>query len=417
MRKRLFTTIFVAAIIPAGTATAQNTVTDWNSIAVTTALAGNSFIPPNSPNGIALHLAYVHLAVHDAVNAIEHRYKPYGAAITAPAGASVEAAVAAASYTTLKFYFPDQSERLAAVYDAALALMSNDGKADGVNAGIAAANQIIAMRANDGHGADVPYSYPAVPTAGVWMPTPPALASPITPWMGQMVPFTMSIASQFLPEPPFSLSSQGWADDYNEVKALGEVNSTVRTAQQTEVARFWTENTSVQYSRALRNLAGAHGLDVAETARLFALVWTTSADALIGCWNAKYLYNAWRPVTAIRNGDIDENPATIADPAWTSLATTPAHPEYPSAHSCFTGALADSLRQYFGTPRFSFIVSSTVSKTVHEFDSIRELEREVENARIYAGIHYHHSVVEGATLGRKVSQQAFREFFQPESKE
>jgi hypothetical protein len=171
----------------------------------------------------------------------------------------------------------------------------------------------------------------------------------------------------------------------------------------------------VQFSRALRNLAGAYSLDLADTARLFALVWTSSADALIGCWNAKYSYSFWRPVTAIRNGDIDGNPVTVPDPNWTPLTNTPAHPEYPSAHGCFTGAVANSLQQYFGSSHFTFLVSSTVTNTVHELRSTRELEQEVEWARIYAGFHYHHSVVQGEALGRKVARQAFREFFAAEA--
>ena len=237
---------------------------------------------------------------------------------------------------------------------------------------------------------------------------------PITPWMGQMTPFTMSSASQFFPEPPLSLSSEAWVDDYNQVKALGAASSSVRTPKQTEIALFWTENTAVQYARALRNLAGARGLDVVATARLFALVWTSSADALIGCWNAKYQYSFWRPVTAIRNGDIDGNPGTVPDPSWTPLANTPAHPEYPSAHGCFTGGLATSLQQYFGDSRFTFVVSSTVTNSVHEFRSMTQLEQEVERARMYAGIHFHHSVVQGEDLGRKVAQQAFKDFFTEE---
>ncbi len=170
----------------------------------------------------------------------------------------------------------------------------------------------------------------------------------------------------------------------------------------------------MQYARALRNLAGADALDLADTARLFALVWTSSADALIGCWNAKYRYSFWRPVTAIRNGDIDGNPATVPDSSWTPLANTPAHPEYPSAQGCFTGAMATSLQQYFGSSHFIFIVSSTVTHKVHELRSTRELEQEVEWARIYAGLHYHHSVVQGEELGREVARQAFRKFLAAE---
>jgi hypothetical protein len=417
MKKALVTFVVgLTVIVLPRIATAQNVVTDWNQIAVTTALAGNSIIPPNSPNGMALYLAYVHLAIHDAVNAIEHRFKPYGHAIAAPAGASPEAAVVAAAYSTLLYHFPNQSAALTAQYNASLVVIPNNGKADGVTVGQTAANQIAAMRANDGRGANVPYTFPSLPTPGVWMPTPPAFAPPVTPWMGQMVPFTMRSPSQFFPEPPPLLSSTEWADDYNQVKSLGAVNSAVRTPEQTEIARFWTENTSVQYARALRNLAWTLPLDLADSARLFVLIWTNSADALIGCWNAKYAYSFWRPVTAIRNGDIDGNPATSPDPTWTPLATTPAHPEYPSAHGCFTGAVANTLKEYFGNPNFTFTVSSTVTNTVHELHSARELEQEVENARIYAGIHYHHSVVQGVNLGRKVSQQGFREFYELRSR-
>jgi hypothetical protein len=415
MKRKLFTLIGLTVLTLPAIALAQNAVTDWNNVATKTAVLGNSAIPPNSPNGMALYLAYVHLAIHDAVNAVEHRYKPYGPPIDAPAGASSEAAIAAAAYTTLKSYFPDQSDALTAQYNCALLLLPDTGRADGVAAGTAVANQLIALRANDGHGANVPYTYPTVPTPGVWIPTPPAFASPVTPWMGQMVPFTMQSASQFFPEPPFSLASAEWVNDYNQVKAFGAANSTVRTPRQTEIALFWTENAAVQYARALRNLAGARALSLADTARLFALVWTSAADALIGCWNAKFQYSLWRPVTAIRNGDIDGNPGTIPDPTWTPLANTPAHPEYPSAHGCFTGAVAGSLKEFFGTPNFTFIVSSTVTNTVHEIRSVRQLVDEVEHARIYAGIHYHQSVVQGDDLGRKVAKQAFREFFEPES--
>jgi PAP2 superfamily len=416
MKRTLVTFVVGLTVIVPRIAAAQNIVTKWNEIAVTTALAGNSVIPMNSPNGMALYLAYVHLAIHDAVNAIEQRFKPYGSDIAAPAGASSDAAVVAAAYFTLLYHFPNQSVALTDQYNSSLAALPDNGKEDGKAVGLAAANQITAIRANDGRGANVPYTFPSVPTPGVWMPTPAAFANPVTPWMGQMVPFTMRSPSQFFPEPPPSLPSREWADDYNQVKSLGVVNSAVRTPEQTEIARFWTENSSVQYARALRNLAVTLGLDRADTARLFVLVWTNSADALIGCWNAKYAYSFWRPVTAIRNGDIDGNPATVPDPAWTPLAITPAHPEYPSAHGCFTGAVANTLKQYFGNPNFTFTVSSTVTNTVHVLHSARELEQEVENARIYAGIHYHHSVVQGISLGRKVSEQGFREFYALQSR-
>jgi hypothetical protein len=411
--------VIMFALTLCGVATAQNPVIDWNAIAVTTALNGNQTISPasNSSGGASLYLAYTHLAIYDAVNAIDHRFQPYGPEIAAPAGASADAAVISAAYHTLLFYFPDESASLTAQYTAALAVLPNgQAKDDGVQVGKAAANSITSLRAGDGRGANVPYSFPSVPTAGVWIPTPPAHLLPQTPWVGQMVPFTMTSASQFFPdEPPPALTSTEWADDYNQVKTLGAVNSTVRTPQQTEIGLFWTEPTSKQYARAFRALALGRALNTSDTARLFAMVWTAVADSFIGCWNAKYQFSFWRPVTAIQNAGLAGNPATVPDPTWMSLGTTPNHPEYPSAHGCLTGAVAEILKGYFGTPNVSFTVSSTFFNPahVHTFDSTKDLEQEVGNARIYAGFHYHHSVVQGFVLGHHVAQQVLVNFFQP----
>jgi len=398
-------------------ARAQNAVTAWNDIAVTAALKANQTISPASSTagGMSIYLAYTHLAIYNAVNAIDHRFQPYGAEIPAPGGASVDAAVISAAYNTLVFYLPDQSAFLMAEYTARIGLIP-DGQAkdDGVQVGKAAANAIIAMRAGDGRGANVPYVFPSVPTAGVWIPTPPAHLLPQTPWVGQMVPFTMNSASQFLPEPPPALSSQDWADDYNQIKTLGAVNSTVRTAQQTEIGLFWTEQTSKQYARAFRALAAGRALNTSDTARLFAMLWTAVADSFIGCMNAKYHFSFWRPVTAIQNGGIDGNPSTVPDPTWMPLGTTPNHPEYPAAHGCLTGAVATILKGYFETPEVNFTVSSTVFNPphAHTFSSAKDLETEVEYARIYAGFHYHHSVVQGLVLGQHVAQQVLVNFFQ-----
>ena len=402
-----------------GVARAQNPVIDWNAIAVTAALNGNQTISPasNASGGMSIYLAYTHLAIYNAVNAIDHRFQPYGAETPAPAGASADAAVISAAYNTLVFYFPDQSASLTTQYMAALGLIP-DGQAkdDGVQVGKTAANSIIAMRGGDGRGASVPYIFPSVPTAGVWIPTPPAHLLPQTPWVGQMMPFTMSSASQFLPdEPPPALTSTEWADDYNQVKTLGAVNSVVRTPEQTEIGLFWTEQTSKQYARAFRALAVARALNTSDTAHLFAMMWTAVADSFIGCMNAKYHFSFWRPVTAIQNGDLDGNSATVPDPTWMPLGTTPNHPEYPAAHGCLTGAVATILKDYFGTPNVNFTVSSTVFNPahVHTFNSTKDLEREVEYARIYAGFHYHHSVVQGFVLGQHVAQQVLVNFFQP----
>ena len=416
-----FRTLAILALVLSlcGVAKAQNPVIDWNAIAVTAALNANQTMSPgsNAAGGMSIYLAYTHLAIYDAVNAIDHRFQPYGPGIPTPAGASVDAAVISAAYNTLSFYLPDQLASLTTQYVAALAVIP-DGQAkdDGVQVGKAAANTIIAMRAGDGRGANVPYTFPSVPTAGVWIPTPPAHLLPQIPWASQLVPFTMSNASQFLPdEPPPALTGAQWADDYNQVKALGAVNSTVRTAEQTEIGLFWTENTSKQYARAFRALAAARTLDTSDTARLFAMMWTAVADSFVGCWNAKYHFSFWRPVTAIQNGGMDGNPDTIPDPTWMPLGTTPNHPEYPAAHGCLTGAVATILKGYFGTPNVNFTVSSTFFNPahVHTFNSTKDLEKEVEYARIYAGFHYHHSVIQGIVLGQHVAHQVLENFFQP----
>jgi len=232
-------------------------------------------------------------------------------------------------------------------------------------------------------------------------------------WASKMVPFTMSSASQFRPEPPPALTSTVWADDYNQVKALGAINSTVRTPEQTETGLFWTDHTGRQYARAFRALVVARGLDITDSAHLLAVIYTSGADALIGCWDAKYYYSFWRPVTAIRNGDIDGNSNTVADLSWTSLGTTPNHQEYPSAHGCLTGSVATALKKFFGTPHVTLVVTSPVTNSTHTFTNINDLVEEVEAARIYAGIHYHHSVVQGVDLGRKVADQLAGGYFQP----
>ena len=400
-------------------ASAQNPVTDWNNIAIMSALAASQVTAPGSGTqaGSILYLAYVHLAIYDAVNAIDHRFQSYGGDISAPADASKEAAAIEAAYRMLVYLFPDLAGTLTTQYNAALAVIPNGtAKTAGMQAGQAAATLIIGLRTGDGRGANVPYTFPSVPTPGVWIKTPPAFAAPAIPWLSKLVPFTMSSPSEFRPDPPYSLASAEWADDYNQVKALGAVNSTVRTAEQTEIGLFWTDHVGTQYSRAFRALAVSRNLDISDTARLFATLFTTGADALIGCWDAKYYYSFWRPVTAIPNGDIDGNPATIKDPLWMPLLATPNHPEYPSAHSCQTGSYAAGLKNFFGTPNVTLVVTSTVTNTTHTFTRTKDWEKEVEYARIYAGFHYHNSVVQGVVLGKKVSDQVSRDFFQPLSK-
>jgi hypothetical protein len=395
-------------------AAAQNAVTNWNNIAITAARASTA---PGSatPGGAGIYVAYVELAVYNAVNAIDGGFEPYKYSLTAPAGASADAAAIQAAYEVLSQLFPDQQAYLDGRYNDPLvgiaSIPNSPAKTDGQMLGHASASALMTLRAGDGRGASVPYSFPSVPVPGVWIPTPPGFLAPQTPWVGQMRPFTFDDPAQFLPEPPPDLGSDTWADDYNQVKAVGSANSTVRTPQQTEIALFWTEHTTAQYGRLLRGIGA--DLSLADTARLFAMAYAAAADGIIGCFNAKYHYSFWRPVTAIRNGAIDGNPDTVPDANWSPLATTPPHPEYPSAHSCLTGAVTETLKEYFGNPNLQISIDSTVTGTTHNYKNVHEWQSEVESARIYAGIHYHQAVVQGGVLGRKVAHHMATNYFRP----
>ena len=384
---------------------AENVVVQWNAIASTTIVTNGK----QSPAAGGVWFAYVHLAVFDAVNAIDHRYEPYLFTTKAPRHTNKDAAAVAAAHRVLVNYFPAQQASLDSQFTSSLAAIPDSADiAAGVNVGEASAQALIAARANDGLLAPVTYTPPSGP--GFWMPTPPAFGAVATPWLGQLVPFTMTSASQFFPEEgPPALDSSVWMHDYNQVKSLGAANSTVRTPAQTEIGLFWTDHISAQYARAFQNLATQKSLSTSETARVMAMLWSGFADAAMGCWNAKLFFGFWRPVTAIQAGG--GNPALAADPAWLPLGTTPSHPEYPAAHGCVTGAVAAVLAGYFGTSRVTFSVDSKVTNSVHTFTSTDQLMSEVEDARIYAGFHYHHSVVEGKILGTKVAHQLLRRYF------
>jgi hypothetical protein len=391
---------------------AQNVVIDWNNIASTTIITNAK----ESSTASGVWFAYVQLAAYDAVNAIDHRHHPYLFSTDAPDGASKDAAAVAAAHRVLANYFPTQQASLDAQFASSLAAISDTPAniSSGTAVGEQAAQALIAARSHDGLLANVSYAPPVGP--GFWQPTPPKFAAPLTPWLGQMVPFTMTSASQFFPdEGPDALNSEEWIDDYNQVKTLGALNSAVRTPQQTEIGLFWTEHTGQQYARAFRNLATLKALNTSDTARLMAMLWTGYADSVIGCWNAKFSFSFWRPVTAIQAGG--GNPHLTGDPTWTPLAATPAHPEYPAAHGCVTGAVSTILAGYFGTQKVQFSVDSLVTHSTHTFDSTNDLMQEVEAARIYAGFHYHHSVVEGRELGRKVAHQLIKEFFRPSNED
>ena len=399
----LYTVLPAAIPLAAG-----NVVTDWNTIASTSIVKNGGKAAGSS----AVWFAYTSLAVYDAVNAITGQYRPFYYQSAARQDASVESAAVAAAHRILVNYFPGQQSDLDARFAASLSTIGADAAARdaGVAVGEAAAASLIAARIGDGLEANVTY----VPGSGsgVWIPTPPAFAAAATPWLAQMRPFTMATPADFRPDGPTPLGSEPWKRDYNLTRLLGGATSTIRSAAESEIGLFWTEHTSQQYARAFGYLADTYGLSVPDTARMMAMLWTGSADALMACWDAKFTYSFWRPVTAIPAGG--GNSDLRADSAWLPLGTTPNHPEYPAAHGCFTGAAATAIAGYFGTTKIHVVVDSLAfqdGQHTHTFEDARDLIDEVFWARIYAGFHYYHSLADGRNLGIRIAREMLRTHF------
>ena len=424
-----------AATLPSG-----NTVQQWDEIAANTVVSSGAF-----GNEGLQYMAYVSAAIYDAVTSIEGGYEPYGPAIAGAAGASSDAAVVEAACATLKHYFPTPrpagSPDVEGLCSEALAAIAGGAaKTHGIAVGDQAAQDVFALRSGDGLQTPIgsSSSLPVLPVGpGLWRLTPPYQA-PQTPWVGSMRPFILQSSDQFLPEPPPSLSSQEWVDAFNQIKELGSATSTVRTPEETATGRFYGYNVILQYNWALRDLATSHALSLLETARLMAMVSIVGADAQQAVMNAKYHYRFWRPVTAIDptsvkpGGDLfgpapgvdDGNPATVEQPGWRPLLTTPNHPEYPAAHGSFTSAMAEVFTEFLGGPsNFELTLHGSLTGAglnsdapPRTFDAPNDLRAEIINARLWAGLHYHFSGVAGVVLGRKVAKYDLRHAFQPVGK-
>jgi hypothetical protein len=394
-------------------------VLDWNAAAVATV---RSALPAKFQLESDLYMAYVQASVYDAVVKIAGRYEPYHhfASPVSPRGASVPAAVAAAAYTALAYYFPSQQAALQTTYTAYLTGLASDGQAAGVAIGQAAANDIIAERSGDGRDAVIATPYGAGPlTAGVWVfAPPPSLQSAQTPWLAFMRPFLLRAPWQFRVEPPPSLTSPRYTRDLGEVQAYGSATSTLRTPEQTAVAQFWNAFATNQTNAMITGVINTHAMDAVDAARSFAIANMVDTDAGIACWDSKYHYQLWRPVTAIQHADIDNNPGTTADATWTPLLTTPNHPEYPAAHGCITGAESDLLTAILHTRNIQVDYpgavggASTLTTTRH-YATAGDLRREIINARVWAGLHYRNSGHVGVQLGRAVARYALDHYFQP----
>lgn len=384
--------VAIACLVGAAPLARADVVTDWNLVAGDLVVQAKLGTPP--ANRV---MAIVHTAVHEAVAAAHLQHPGDGA------GVAAAAAVAAANRASLATLLPQQEAAIAAAYQTALArLADGPAKAAGISVGEQAAARVVAWRAND--GAATPEQYRPYAAPGAYVPT-TAVAAAQWP---KRKPWLLASAAQFRPGPPPALRSVQWARDYNEVKTLGSKTSQQRTAEQTEIARFWEFSLPPIYHSVVHSVASMPGRSVAQNARLFAAASQAMDDALIAVMDAKYHYGFWRPVTAIRNGDRDHNPATNVEPGWASLIDNPVHPEYPSAHSIIAGALGELLKAEVGDGCMPELVTSspTAKGATRRWTTVETFTQEVANSRVWAGIHYRYATDVGLTMGRQIGALA-----------
>ena len=397
-------------------AMAVDPVTEWNQEAARlTVLTSSGLAPVQQTRAMAI----VQAAVHDAVNGITGEYATYLSPGPAPANASPEAAAIAAAHHALRDLFVSQAGALDALYSTSLSGRGLSADDPGVGYGRLAAAAILAARADDGSAqAQYLYTAPGAGTPGVWVPISGAAnAQALLPGWGGVTPFVLKSGSQFRPDPPPALDSEQYAEDYNEVKLVGALNSTVRTSEQTQIARFWLASPTAIWNPVLRQVVASRDLDLSAKARAYALFYLAASDASVACWDAKYAYNFWRPQAAIRGGDSDGNDLTVGDENWLPLHPTPRHPEYPSGHTSNSGAMATILAHLFGDdPGVRIEVTlpqpSPPTPITRRWNSFSEGLEEVIDARVYSGIHFRTADEVGARLGRQVahfvSTQALR---------
>jgi len=426
--KKILPLLFAPALVAlaAPVSALANEVTHWNDIAMSTLLA----FPPlagGAPPAQQINMAMTQGAVYDAVNAIEPRHQPYVLTTQFPATASKEAAVATAAYMVLSNIVqtvPDDllpnraalQDFLNAAHDASLSQIPNgEAKTQGIAAGTAAAGAMITARENDGRFGPSPW----VPNydPGHWQPLlnpDGTLQLDPTAWVANVQPFLIQSPSQFRTDGPNALTSTEYADDFNEVKALGRFDGQTRTREQTHIALFWqSAGGHVRvWNEVARNLVDQHAIEFGDSALLFAMLNLSAADSAINCWNDKYYWDFWRPWTAIQRADEDGNPATEADPTWTALLTAP-YPEHPSGHLAGDGAQLEVLQRFFGDRTGFDATSARFPGELRHFDRFSLALREIIDARIWAGLHFRTADVQAQILGRKVVHYMAKHYFQP----
>jgi hypothetical protein len=420
-----------------GTATTNGAI-EWNAIA-STAIMTTAAQPPHVA---VLSLAMVQGAVYDAVNAIDGGHEPYLVAPPADPTDSMEAAAATAAFRVLVGFpertpplvglVPTQLAGLQPLYDTYLAnVPAGDSKTGGIEVGEAAAAAMLTARLNDGRG--VPYAYVQGTDPGEWRSGPPQgplgiVAVDPAPWVGFVRPFLVPSVERLRTDGPNPLASDAYAEDFREVKRLGSLTSTKRTADQTAASIFWQDNGAAIWNRVHRSLALDQGLDIVDSARLFAMTDLAAADGSIGCWNDKAHWSFWRPITAIREAAGDGNRATRADPTWVPLfdptvavsgppLVTPGFPDHPSGHGCVSGATVGALRAFFGTDTVPFTVVSNKCAPApcpaRSFDRFSDALKEIIDVRVWSGIHFRTADVQGAGLGKKVARYMNKHYFEP----
>jgi hypothetical protein len=395
-------------------------VVDWNDITVQAVLVGR-------PGTIGIvDIALVQVAVHDAVQAIDRQFEPYHAEIESGRGIRVKgrrsAAIAAAAHDVLVGMYPAQATTLDATYFDYLADKGLDGD-PGILVGQQVAARILPLRRSNPN--PLPPPFVGAELAGTWRPTPSLLGNPpspppfspmATPWMAEFDPFTLTSPTRFRAPPPPALTSDRYTRDYNEVKEIGSLASAHRSAAQTDLAYFYSDNFPAQWNRALRGIADRNLRNSGDSARLFALANLATADALITSWDSKKFYAAWRPITAIREGDADGNPATVGDPAWQSLINNPNYPDYSSGANSVTGAMTRTLELFFGTDRVVFEVTSLAPQAVlkvRRYYRFSDAAQDVVDARVYLGIHFRFADLAARAQGRSVADWTFNHFLLP----
>jgi hypothetical protein len=400
-------TVGAAGSPPRGAADPQ-VISDWNAVAFDTII-----VDAGKANAEAfMWFAFEQAAVYNAVVGITRQYELYNWNARGPRGASPEAAAAVAAHDVLVEYFPASQGRLDTALAASLAgVPDGPPKDQGIRYGERAADRLVDLREDDGRFAPITFDVPPAP--GVWRPTPPAFAPFFDPWMARMEPLLLDSPSQFRPGPPPALTSATYTEEFNEVKALGSLTSTVRTAEQTETARFIAPSTFPLMSSSLQDLAARYQMDISDSARLFAAVTMGAADGAIAAWDAKLEFGYWRPVTAIQLADTDGNPATDPDPAWLPLIATPPYPEYTSGLTTVMGAVTRVLTGVLDLGGDRIDVNITVMGVTRHYEFASELNQDAIDARVWSGIHFRTADVVGNQAGTQVGDWALDNYFQP----